>query len=72
MSLGFDGRPWKKNLRDLLPRSSRFLPIWWGSSPTSFDDTFLGVANINWHLLRTIDVRKYRGARVRHLSTEPL
>ncbi len=70
--LGFDGRPWKKNLRDLLRAQLPLSPIWWGSSPTSFDDTFLGVANINWHLFKTIDVRKYRGGRVRHLSTEPL
>ncbi len=70
--LGFDGRPWRRNVRDLLRVQLPLSPIWWGSSRSSFEDTFTAVANINWHLFTTIDVLKHKTHKVQHLSTAPL
>ena len=70
--LGFDGRPWRENLDELLAARLPLSPIFWGSSPSSYDDTFMSVANINWHLFRTMDVRKFETGEVQHRSTAPL
>ncbi|MFL6024435.1 MAG: S41 family peptidase [Marmoricola sp.] len=70
--LGYDGQPWKANLNGLLKAQLPLSPIWWGSSPSAYSDTFMGVANINWHLFKTMDVLKYSTGKVVHLPTQLL
>ena len=70
--LGFEGRPWTQILPELiqaeLPHSARF----WGASPSSFEHTFVASGPLNWHLFSSIDVRKFHGGHVEHLSTAAL
>jgi hypothetical protein len=70
--LGFDGRPWTELYPELIAAELPLFPFWWGSSPSSYDHTFVASAPLNWHLFRTIDVAKFRTGKVEHLSTAPL
>ncbi|MEO7653497.1 MAG: S41 family peptidase, partial [Bryobacteraceae bacterium] len=66
--LGYEGRPW----RDLYPELVQELPLfplWWGTSPSSFNHTFVMSAGLNWHLFATMDVQKYATGQIVHLPT---
>ena len=69
--LGFDGRPWSELYPELLA-AEPFFPLWWGSSPSSYEHTFVASAPLNWHLFKTVDVAKFRTGIVEHLPTAPL
>jgi Peptidase family S41 len=69
--LGYDGRPWAELYRELLDEELPMSPQWWGSSPTSFEHSFVMSAGNNWHLFTTIDVAKANGD-VQHLPTARL
>ena len=66
--LGYNGRPWRDLYRELLDEELPLWILWWGSSPSSFDHTFVMAATSNWHLFDTMDVAKKNGAIV-HMST---
>jgi hypothetical protein len=66
--LGYDGRPWRELIGELLTSE---LPVAgaWGSSPNAFEHTLVQSANVNWHLFGTIDIRKHATGSVEHYST---
>jgi C-terminal processing protease CtpA/Prc len=66
--LGYDGRPWRELYRELLREELPLWPLWWGSSATSFDHSFVMAAGTNWHLFETMDIAKRTGQIV-HVST---
>src|SRR5262245_20225778 len=66
--LGYDGRPWRALYRELIDEELPLWPIWWGSSPRSFDHTFVMAAATNWSLFDTMDVAK-RDGRVLSVPT---
>jgi len=70
--LGFDGRPWSELYPELLAAELPFFPLWWGSSPSSYEHTFVASAPLNWHLFNTVDVARFRTGIVEHLPTAPL
>jgi hypothetical protein len=69
--LGYDGRPWRELVRELVAAE---LPVVgsWGSSPSAFEHTLAQSAPVNWHLFDTIDILKHDSGTVEHLSTAPL
>jgi hypothetical protein len=66
--LGYNGRPWRALYRELIEEELPIWILWWGSSPSSFDHTFVMAATSKWHLFDTMDVAKASGGIV-HLST---
>ena len=66
--LGYDGRPWRELVRELLAAE---LPVVgsWGSSAVSFEHTLVQSAPVNWHLFDTIDILKHDTGGVEHRST---
>ena len=66
--LGYDGRPWRELYQELLREELPLWPLWWGSTPTSFEHTFTMSAGLNWHLFDTMDILKHTGQIV-HVST---
>jgi len=58
--LGYDGLPWKQNLKDLIDQE---LPLLFGtpsaSSPETFNHVSVLSAGMNWGLFDTIDILKY-------------
>jgi hypothetical protein len=66
--LGYDGRPWRECLAELLAAE---LPIsgMWGSSPSGWDHHWTAAVGANWHLFDIMDVRKYASGETVHLST---
>jgi len=70
--LGFEGRPWTELYPELLAAELPMFALWWGSSPSSFDDTWVASGPLNWHLFDTIDVVKHDTGNTVHLSTAPL
>ena len=67
--LGYDGVAWKDCYPQLLKSNLPIIGWWWGSSPSSFDHSFLMAAGINWHLFDTIDIIKYGSVDTIHLPT---
>jgi hypothetical protein len=69
--LGYDGRPWQELYPELLAMG---LPVKgvWGSSPETFEHTWLMAAGMNWHLFDNIDILKYDTGEVVHLPTSLL
>ena len=66
--LGYNGQPWRQLYRELLAEELPIWILWWGSSPSSFEHTFVMAATSNWHLFDTMDVRKKSGDIV-HVPT---
>jgi len=69
--LGYDGLPWKENLKELLDQE---LPILFGnlyvpSSIESRDHTYITSAGNNWGLFETIDILKYSTGDTLHYPT---
>jgi hypothetical protein len=67
--LGYDGRPWRDLYRELLREELPLWPIWWGSSGSAFDHTFVMSAGLNWHLFETMDIAKHGSGNVVHVPT---
>ena len=67
--LGYDGRPWRDLYRQLLREELPLWPIWWGSSRSAYDHTFVMSAGLNWHLFDTMDIAKHGRGNVMHLPT---
>lgn len=70
--LGFEGRPWTDWYPELLAAELPMFPLFWGSSPSSFHDSWVSSGPMNWHLFDTIDVVKHDTGNTVHLSTAPL
>lgn len=68
--LGYDGVLWKDCYKELIEEELPVTGFWWGSSPTSFDHSFLMAAGMNWHLFDTIDIVKYETGEVQHLDLD--
>ncbi len=66
--LGYDGRPWRECLAELLAAE---LPVagMWASSPNGWEHNWNAAVGANWHLFDTMDVRKYASGETVHLST---
>lgn len=67
--LGYDGRPWRELYQELLREELPLWPLWWGTSPSSFDHTFVMSAGLNWHLFDTMDIAKHSTGQVVHVPT---
>jgi hypothetical protein len=67
--LGYEGRPWAELYKELLADELPLWPLWWGTSPSSFDHAFVMAAGLNWHLFDTMDILKYRTGQVVHMPT---
>jgi len=67
--LGYDGRPWRDLYQQLLAEEMPVWPLWWGTSNSSFDHSFVMAAGLNWHLFDTMDIAKYSTGQVAHLPT---
>jgi hypothetical protein len=70
--LGYDGRPWRELVRELLAEELPLWPIWWGTSPSSFDHSFEMAAPMNWGLFDTMDVLKFDTGQVVHVPTSAM
>jgi hypothetical protein len=70
--LGYDGVAWKDIYPRLIEAELPVTGFWWGSSPSSYEHSWLMAAGLNWHLFDTIDVVKHRTGETVHLSTKPL
>lgn len=66
--LGYEGRPWTELYQELLKEEVPIWPVWWGTSPSSFEHTFVMSAGVNWHLFDTMDIAKHSG-QVMHVPT---
>jgi hypothetical protein len=80
--LGYCGKPWERLYQELIeaelpvkwwiaPGLANGSNIRWGTSPSSFEHSFLMAAGLNWHLFDVIDVLKRDGS-IERLSTTPL
>jgi Peptidase family S41/Tricorn protease C1 domain len=69
--LGYEGRPWRQLVHELLAAELPFTGGW-GSSPNSFEHTLVQSAPVNWHLFDAIDIFKQDSGATEHLSTAPL
>jgi hypothetical protein len=67
--LGYDGRPWRDLYQELLREEIPLWPLWWGTTPSSFDHTFVMSAGLNWHLFETMDIAKARTGQIVHVPT---
>jgi len=67
--LGYDGKPWRQLYQELLLEEIPLWPLWWGSSPSSFDHSFVMAAGMNWHLFDTMDIAKHGSQQVVHVPT---
>jgi hypothetical protein len=72
--LGYDGLPWKENLKDLLDQE---LPLLYGggysaASPESRNHANVISIGLNWGLFNTIDVLKYSSGDTLHYQTSLL
>lgn len=69
--LGYDGRPWRDCLAELLAAE---LPVagMWASSPNGWEHNWDAAVGANWHLFDTMDVRKYASGETVHLSTHAI
>ena len=67
--LGYDGRPWRQLYKQLLKEELPLWPLWWGSSKSAFEHSFLMASGMNWPLFTTMDIAKRSGAVP--MSNEP-
>jgi len=67
--LGYQGRPWRQLYQELLQEELPLWPLWWGTSPSSFDHAFVMAAGQNLHLFDTMDVQKHGAGEIVHLPT---
>ena len=67
--LGYDGHPWPELYQQMLHEELPLWPLWWGTSPSSFEHTFVMSAAMNWSLFDTMDVVKAASGQTVHVST---
>ena len=67
--LGYDGRPWPELYQQMVHEELPLWPLWWGTSPTSFEHTFVMSAGMNWSLFDTMDIVKAGSSQTVHVST---
>jgi hypothetical protein len=69
--IGYDGQPWSELYPQLLALG---LPVTglWGSSPSTYEHSWLMAAGLNWHLFDAIDVKKFESGEVLHLPVSPM
>jgi C-terminal processing protease CtpA/Prc len=67
--LGYDGKPWRELYQELINEEVPMWPLWWGTSPSSFDHSFVMSAGLNWHLFEVMDIAKQSTGQVVHVST---
>jgi C-terminal processing protease CtpA/Prc len=67
--LGYDGKPWRELYQELINEEMPMWPLWWGSSQTSFDHSFVMAAGLNWHLFDIMDIAKHSNGQVVHVPT---
>jgi Peptidase family S41 len=67
--LGYDGQGWRQLYQELLLEEVPLWPLWWGSSPSSFDHSFVMAAGQNLHLFNTMDIRKHSSGEIIHVPT---
>jgi len=67
--LGYDGQPWRQLYSELLKEEVPLWPLWWGTSPSSFDHSFVMAAGQSLHLFTTMDIRKHDTGQIVHVPT---
>jgi len=67
--LGYEGRPWRDLYQELLDEELPLWPLWWGTTPSSFDHTFVMSAGLNWHLFDIMDIAKGGTGQILHVPT---
>ncbi len=67
--VGYDGQGWRQLYQELLEEEVPLWPLWWGSSPSSFDHAFVMSAGQNLHLFDTMDIRKHGTGQIVHVPT---
>jgi len=67
--LGYEGRLWRGLFQELLLEEVPLWPLWWGTSPSSFDHAFVMAAGQNLHLFETMDIHKHGTGQVVHVPT---
>ena len=69
--LGYEGKPWKDLVKELLNAN---LPMAASTGGCKTADTYLNLsgAGMNWHLFDTIDILKYSIGDTMHFSVMPL
>jgi C-terminal processing protease CtpA/Prc len=67
--LGYDGIPWRALYQQLIAEELPLWPLWWGTSASSFDHSFVMSAGLNWHLFDTMDIAKHSSGQVVHMPT---
>ena len=67
--LGYDGEPWRDQYKRLIREGLPLWPLFWGSSASAFEHSFVMAAGLNWPLFDTMDVSKYRTGDVVHVPT---
>jgi len=67
--LGYDGKPWRQLYQELINEEMPMWPLWWGSSDSSFDHSFVMAAGMNWHLFDVMDIAKQSTGQVVHVPT---
>jgi hypothetical protein len=67
--LGYDGKPWRELYQELINEEVPMWPLWWGSSDSSFDHSFVMSAGLNWHWFDVMDIAKQSTGQVVHVPT---
>lgn len=67
--LGYDGRPWPELYQELINEEVPMWLLWWGTSQSSFDHSFVMSAGMNWHLFDVMDIAKQSTGQVVHVPT---
>ena len=67
--LGYDGKPWRELYQELINEEVPMWPLWWGTSQSSFDHSFVMSAGLNWHLFDVMDITKQSTGHVVHVPT---
>jgi hypothetical protein len=70
--VGYDGRPWRELVQELIAAELPLVSTNLGSSPSSFERSLVEAAVSNWMLFDSIDVWKHDTGTVEHFPTAPL
>jgi hypothetical protein len=69
--LGYEGRPWKELVRELLDAELPVI-VYSADARSAFEDGLLIGAGMDWHLFDTIDVWQASSGQTLHLPVDPL
>jgi Peptidase family S41 len=67
--LGYDGKPWRELYQQLIDEEFPMWLLWWGTSQSSFDHSFVMSAGMSWHLFDVMDIAKQSTGQVIHVPT---